>query len=69
MKFAIIMIFLFSYRIARQFGLRSKSYGKGEKRQLVVTKQVDQWSLVHDLLESGGQSDLYTIEIPAKFQS
>lgn len=55
--------------VARQFKLQSKSYGKGDKRHLVVSKvrcgNGDVWKLVEELLLANGETEKYRLIEPS----
>lgn len=55
------------HKIARKFGLKSKSEGKGEDRRITITKKLDRGDLVYNLLISGLENTLYRLIIPPKF--
>lgn len=55
------------HKIARKFGLKSKSEGKGEDRRITITKKLDRGELVYNLLTSGLENTLYQLIIPPKF--
>lgn len=54
--------------MAQKLDLKSKSYGKNENRQLVVSKKMDPWTLVAQLLSSGGENVNYKITLPAEIK-
>lgn len=55
------------HKIARKFGLKSKSEGKGEDRRITITKKLDRGELVYNLLICGLANTLYQLIIPPKF--
>ncbi|KAF0306151.1 NF-kappa-B-repressing factor [Amphibalanus amphitrite] len=57
------------HSIAHRFGLKSKSYGKGEERFLVVSHKFNPYHLLQYLLATGGQTDKYELIPPKTEQS
>ncbi|XP_023330843.1 uncharacterized protein LOC111703196 isoform X2 [Eurytemora carolleeae] len=53
--------------MARRFGLKSKSYGKGDDRHLTLSRKFDAKSLVEELLRRGGESEKYVLIPPSKY--
>lgn len=47
-----------------KYNLRSKSTGKGENRQLIVSSRLDNWHLVEKIMEEGGETDDYKLIYP-----
>lgn len=56
--------FQFLYRIARQLGLRSHSYGPKNERTLVVSRKIDPQDLVEELKNFGGNTNKYQLIEP-----
>ena len=52
------------HQVARRFGLKSKSFGKGEDRHLTVSKKQTGLSLVEELLQRGGETEKYCLLPP-----
>ncbi|XP_037071074.1 NF-kappa-B-repressing factor-like [Pollicipes pollicipes] len=53
------------HTLARRFGLKSKSYGKGDERCLVVSHKFNPYHLLQYLIATGGHTDKYEL-IPPK---
>lgn len=51
------------FRIARSMGLKSRSYGK-DQRKLIVSRKVNIWSLVRELTQLGGVTEKYELVQP-----
>ncbi|EEB16754.1 conserved hypothetical protein [Pediculus humanus corporis] len=54
------------HEIAKQFSLKSKSYGKDRNRNLVVFKKTKPLEIVETLKKLGGSSDKYELMYPTK---
>lgn len=54
----------FDFRIAQRFSLKSKSYGKGDERHLVVSRKPSPWQIVEGLARVGGSTSKYELIIP-----
>ena len=52
------------HQVARRFGLKSKSFGKGEDRHLTISKKQTGLSLVEELLQRGGETEKYCLIPP-----
>ena len=59
------------YRLARRFQLKTKSFGKGENRHLVVSKsEGDVWKIVEELLKNKDcESEKYRLIEPSSFSN
>ena len=57
---------MYIFRIAKQFSLKSKSYGKDRNRNLVVFKKTKPLEIVETLKKLGGSSDKYELMYPTK---
>jgi len=55
------------HEIARRFGLKSKSFGKGDSRHLTISRKLDPRSMLEDLAKRGGESEKYILKPPANF--
>ena len=52
------------HKIARRFGLKSKSFGKGDDRHLTISKKFDPKSLIEELLHNDGETEKYILKPP-----
>eukprot|EP00092_Neocalanus_flemingeri_P025462 GFUD01027609.1.p1 GENE.GFUD01027609.1~~GFUD01027609.1.p1 ORF type:complete len:115 (-),score=38.36 GFUD01027609.1:22-366(-) len=52
------------HQVARRFGLKSKSFGKGDDRHLTISKKFDGVSLVEELVRRGGETEKYSLIPP-----
>ena len=52
------------HEVARRFGLKSKSFGKGEDRHLTISKKQSGLTLLEELLERGGETEKYSLIPP-----
>lgn len=52
------------YRVARKYNLKSKSFGKGEDRYLVISNENKKWILIERIIEKGGETDNYKLIFP-----
>ena len=57
-------MFFFSCRIAKRFGLRSKSYGKNEDRFITISRKFDANQLIEELKRQGGSTEKYDLICP-----
>lgn len=53
--------------MAVKFHLKTRSYGKGVDRHLVVSKASDQQSIIETLMNCGGENEKYKLIPPANF--
>ncbi|XP_052743126.1 uncharacterized protein LOC112050026 [Bicyclus anynana] len=56
------------HQCAQRSGLASRSYGADADRFLVVKKKLDPFSLVHAVLEKGGNTSKYQVFLPVALQ-
>ncbi|XP_015598689.1 NF-kappa-B-repressing factor isoform X2 [Cephus cinctus] len=52
------------HRVAREFGLKSNSYGPKDQRTLIVSRKIDPWELVDELKTLGGYTEKYELVNP-----
>jgi hypothetical protein len=52
------------FSIAKRLKLKTRSYGKGANRQVVVFKKRDMWQTLEQLLRSGGSTERYDLVKP-----
>lgn len=57
---------VYFFRVAKQFSLKSKSYGKDNNRHLVVSRKSEPWEIVEALKKQSGSSDKYELLYPTK---
>lgn len=58
----------FCFRIAQKLCLKTRSYGSGSKRHLVVSKRLpEQGNIIHTLLSCGGENERYRLILPSNF--
>nr|CAH7744227.1 unnamed protein product [Callosobruchus chinensis] len=54
--------------IAAKYNLKSKSEGKDENRRITISKKMDKWNIVRELLRGGLENESYKLQIPEKFK-
>ena len=52
------------HQVTRRFGLKSKSFGKGEDRHLTMSRKFDGLRVVEELLNRGGETEKYSLIPP-----
>lgn len=61
--------FHFNFRMAQRFHLKTRSYGSGNNRHLVVSKRTTNYqSTVENLLSCGGENERYQLILPSNFE-
>lgn len=56
------------HSVAQKLNLKSKSYGKKDDRQLVVSRKFTPYELVTELLANGGENANYKLILPTKIK-
>jgi len=56
------------HKVAKRYGLKSKSFGKGEDRHLTISKKVDPACLLEELVRQGGENEKFKLIPPAKLR-
>lgn len=56
------------HKLARRLNLRSKSEGKGDNRKITVSRKINRFDIVKELLYVNCQSSSYNLEIPSNFK-
>ncbi|KAK9891730.1 hypothetical protein WA026_016526 [Henosepilachna vigintioctopunctata] len=56
------------HKTARRLNLKSKSEGKGDNRRITVSRILNRWDIVRELLKTGCKSSSYELEVPEKFK-
>jgi len=52
------------HKLARRYGLKSKSFGKGDDRHLTISKKFDPKTLLEELIYNGGETEKYILKPP-----
>ncbi|KAL3278252.1 hypothetical protein HHI36_013589 [Cryptolaemus montrouzieri] len=56
------------HKTARRLNLKSKSEGKGDDRRITVSRKINRWDIVRDLLKAGCESSSYILDVPENFR-
>lgn len=54
--------------LAQKYHLKSKSMGKGLNRRITITRKMEKWDLVRELLRCGLENSSYKLTIPEDFR-